>query len=327
MAREFSRARIGVFVLLSTAMLLSAIIWLGSQQVFKKYSEYYTYFNESVSGLDVSASVKYRGVFVGRVADIFIDPDDSSRIMVRMELRPGTPVKTDMVAKLGMTGITGIKYIELSGGSKEAELLEPGTPRRRAVIPSEATLLAKVDQQFEQLYEQLAGVVQNLRELTGSESQARFQGALDGFTELSTSLADTLKQLQPELSRIAELERHTEALLAATRQEIQLLGESARANMGQLTDTITNSPLPQTLNRLDQTAEQLLAFSTTLNQQLTEMNPAGLGRDLRSAVNGVEEAANGIKQLVDELKRNPSSIVFSQPRPERDTRQQPSSGR
>jgi phospholipid/cholesterol/gamma-HCH transport system substrate-binding protein len=317
MAREFSRARIGLFVLLSAVALIGGVIWLGSQQILAQWDRYVTYYQGSVSGLEIGASVKFRGVSVGRVADILIDPQDSSQVLIKMDLRPGTPVKKDMYAELRMTGITGIKYVELTGGDKDAELLPPGTEKNPAVIPCRQTLFEKVDEQFEELYTRLSGVIENLRALTDEDSREQFRATLEGFSELSQSLARTLEALQPGISRMEPLGQETRNLIVATREEIQNLGAVARSSLEEVSGVVSDSPLPQTLERLDGVSRNLEQFTERLNRQLDGVNVPALAGELRGAIGDIRHAAQSLDQLINRLEQNPSALVFGQPRAER----------
>lgn len=317
MAKEYNRARIGFFVIFGIVVLLGAIVWLGSQQVFSEFDRYYTYISGSVSGLDVSASVKFMGVAVGRVADITIDPTDSTRVEVILDLRPGTPVKQDMVAELRMTGITGIKYVELTGGDKDASRLAPSSKSRKSIIPSRATLLEKVDKQFEELYIELNAVIKNLRNLTDDDSQLDLTNTLKGISDLSSSLAETLTALKPTLAGVGGLEKQTEALLDTTKTEILMLGQSTRSGIDQLSSVIQKSNLDQTLNNFNHASVLLLSFAKELNVQLQAMNLERVSSDLRVTLVEIQKAAHDFEQLASELRRNPASLFFSKPMPER----------
>ncbi|MBI2565829.1 MAG: MCE family protein [Candidatus Schekmanbacteria bacterium] len=311
MAREVSRARIGLFVIVAVALLFGGMVWLGSQQLFAQYDHYVTYYQGSVSGLEISAAVKYRGVTVGRVADIRIDPRDSTRVEIALDLRKGTPVKTDVVAEIRMTGITGIKYAELAGGGKNAKILTPGTVEAPAEIPSRTTLLEKVDERFEMLYAELTAVIQNLRELTGPESRERLTDTLGGISTLAKSLAGAIDQVQPGLSKVSGIGQDMEMLIATTQSEIQGLGGSAKTGIAAVTGVVTESPLPQTLKNLDKASQELLTLMDGLNRQVGQLNLIALSADMRRTLVDVSSAAKGIEQLAADLRRNPSSLIFS----------------
>src|SRR4029453_8248616 len=89
---------------------------------------YRIHFTESVSGLTQGDPVKFHGVEVGNVKSMTIDPSDPRRVQVDIALRKETPVKTDTRATLKLKGITGVVFIELTGGGPEAKKLIAATP-------------------------------------------------------------------------------------------------------------------------------------------------------------------------------------------------------
>ena len=136
---------------------------------------YRIHFAESVSGLTVGDAVKYRGVDVGMVKAMVIDPDDPRQVQVDVRLRKEAPVKTDTKASLKLKGITGVVYIELNGGSPNAQTLVAATPEGTIPeIPSEKTGLAlvidqlpRVVEKFSAIEDQTKKVVTDLGEVTG----------------------------------------------------------------------------------------------------------------------------------------------------------------
>jgi phospholipid/cholesterol/gamma-HCH transport system substrate-binding protein len=136
---------------------------------------YRIHFADSVSGLALGDPVKFRGVDVGMVKAMVIDPDDPRRVQVDVRLRKEAPVKTDTKASLKLKGITGVVFIELNGGNPNAESLVATTPTGTIPeIPSEKTGLAlvidqlpRVVEKFSAIEDQTKKVVTDLGEVTG----------------------------------------------------------------------------------------------------------------------------------------------------------------
>ena len=84
MAREADKFKIGLFVIITVVLFLSIIIWLGATKFFQRYEYYVTYFDESISGLDVGSNISLRGVPVGAVSSIKI-ASDGKLIEVQMK--------------------------------------------------------------------------------------------------------------------------------------------------------------------------------------------------------------------------------------------------
>jgi len=137
----------GLFIIVLSVAAAIFAVWLGSPGRHDDVL-YRIRFPDSVSGLTAGDSVKYRGVDVGTVKTITIDPDNSRLVLVEVRLRKETPVKTDTRATLVMKGITGVVFIELNGGDPAAQTLLAVTPPDKIPeIPSEKTgLKAMLDE-------------------------------------------------------------------------------------------------------------------------------------------------------------------------------------
>ena len=117
----------GLFIIGFSIAAAFFAMWLGSPGHHDDVL-YRIHFPDSVSGLAVGDPVKFRGIDVGTVKSLSIDPDDSRLVLVDLRLRKETPVKTDTRASLALKGITGVVYIELSGGDPAAKALLAVTP-------------------------------------------------------------------------------------------------------------------------------------------------------------------------------------------------------
>ena len=163
----------GLFIIGFSVAAAIFAVWLGSTG---RYDDvlYRIHFPDSVSGLAAGDSVKYRGVDVGTVKSMIIDPDNSRLVRVDVKLRKETPVKTDTRASLALKGITGVVLIELNGGDPAAQTLLAVTPQDKVPeIPSEKTgLKAMLDElpklvgKFSAIEDQVKKVVTGVGALT-----------------------------------------------------------------------------------------------------------------------------------------------------------------
>jgi phospholipid/cholesterol/gamma-HCH transport system substrate-binding protein len=120
----------GLFIIGFAIAAALFAIWLGSPGR-RDDVLYRIHVPESVSGLAVGDPVKFRGVVAGTVKSIINDPNDPLLVQVDVRLRKDTPVRTDTRASLAIKGITGVVYVELSGGDKTAKPLLAETPSNK----------------------------------------------------------------------------------------------------------------------------------------------------------------------------------------------------
>jgi phospholipid/cholesterol/gamma-HCH transport system substrate-binding protein len=163
----------GLFIIVFTLAATLTFVWLAKSG-HRDDVLYRIRFNESVSGMSVGDPVKFRGVDVGTVKTMAIDPDDPRRVQVEIKLRKETPVKTDTKAILKLKGITGVVFVELNGGSAKAELLAAATPEGQVPeIPSEKSNLTtfldelpKLAQKFSAIENKTSKVLDDVGEVT-----------------------------------------------------------------------------------------------------------------------------------------------------------------
>ena len=145
---------VGIFVLLFGIGIIWLAFWLGKYDVNDAYYTYKLEINESISGLSVDSDVMLRGVDIGRVSDIRINPKNIELTEIFLLIRQDVPIKEDMVASTKMFGITGLLSIEIEGGTNAAKTLHP-TDDYIPTIKSKASLMGTVGQKIERLSERL----------------------------------------------------------------------------------------------------------------------------------------------------------------------------
>ena len=134
----------GLFIIVLAVAAALAFMWL-SKSGQRDDVLYRIHFAESVSGLALGDPVKFLGVDVGRVMTMAIDTKDPRLVEVSVSLRKDAPVKTDTKASLKLKGITGVVFVELNGGSAEAQSLVDTSPAGQVPeIPSEKSKLTGI---------------------------------------------------------------------------------------------------------------------------------------------------------------------------------------
>jgi phospholipid/cholesterol/gamma-HCH transport system substrate-binding protein len=163
----------GLFIIgLSIAAALFAV-WLANTGQ-RDDVIYRIHFAESVSGLVLGDPVKFHGVEVGAVKAIELDPDNPRLVQVDVALRKNTPVRTDTKASLSLKGITGVVYVELSGGRPDAKPLAavtaegaiPEIPYEKSRIATVFDQLPRVIAKFSALEDKAASVVSDVAAAT-----------------------------------------------------------------------------------------------------------------------------------------------------------------
>jgi phospholipid/cholesterol/gamma-HCH transport system substrate-binding protein len=191
MRHKAQKIRLGVFLIVSSFILLIIIAYFTSREFFEKEDTYYvTYEGMSVGGLEVGSPVKYLGIKVGTITDITIDPDDVNSVIIELALEPGTPIKSDAQANITTIGITGLKNIEIRGGSNNADALEPGS-----FIKPGSSITQEITGKAEIIAEKAEMVLNNLQIFTEPANLDKFTQMVENITKLAENASVTLSKV------------------------------------------------------------------------------------------------------------------------------------
>jgi phospholipid/cholesterol/gamma-HCH transport system substrate-binding protein len=124
MEKKINYAMVGLFVIVLGATWLAISLWLALGDFSTQYTTYHVYMDESVSGLYLEAPVKYRGVEIGKVKQIKLNPTVPDQVQLTLDVDPEVRIKEDTIAVLSVQGMTGIAFVDLTGGSLGSPLLE-----------------------------------------------------------------------------------------------------------------------------------------------------------------------------------------------------------
>lgn len=293
---------VGFFVLVLSAAFMGVVFWLNSGGNYQRnYQKYVTYFDESVSGLSLNSTVRFRGVEVGRILKIDLAPDNSGRVRVLMKIDSATPIKEDTVATLKMQGLTGLSAVELAGGTPSSKALTKKQGEEYFVLKTKFSLLKKLDDSVTHLITNMAQTSENLNELTDAEMRQSIKRMIANMENVTRLLADQ----KPALELVLKNAQHTLEVSGKTAEEVgklaKRLNQTSLVVEGMAGDIGAAS---RTMNLTMQEARQPLRDLT--GQTLPEMN--ALAAELR-------EVASTMKRVGSDLERNPEMLVFGRGAP------------
>ncbi len=191
MESKINYTLVGLFVVLLMTAMFSSVYWLEQYGGKQEYDRYRVYMSESVAGLSPDAAVRYRGVRVGNVEQISINPHNSEQVELLLKIKHNTPVKKDATASLKFFGLTGLAYIELAGSSKKSPLLKPSASNI-PVIPATASTFTRIDKTLRGLSVKSAYVLDKLNRLLNDKNLQNIQAML---TEIKTLSHNINKQI------------------------------------------------------------------------------------------------------------------------------------
>lgn len=318
METKANHLAVGSFVLVVVAGLFAFVLWLGKGEIDRDVERYYIMFTGSVSGLTTSSVVRYRGVPVGGVEDIRINPENSEQVRVTIDVLRDTPIKDDSLATLEMQGITGLVDVQISGGHRDSPKLRPRRGQDIAVIASKASAL-------EALFAGVPGILTGLTNLIGrgtvllsDDNLSAFGETLSNFEVLSGDVAivaaevrrtaENLNLMLDDLRlRVPAIADKTVSALDATETAMTTIAASA--------DTLTGD-MRTTLGDIRESAQALAGTADSIDAMIAENRPAL--RDF--AAEGMYELSRlvvesrvlvgALTRISDRLEADPARFLF-----------------
>jgi ABC-type transporter Mla subunit MlaD len=257
MVSKATKVRLGIFIAIGSILILVFAAAVAGSRLVQKRDIYYIMFeNYSVSGLQVGGPVNYQGIKVGRVDAIKIDPKDVSKIILTLSVDAGTPIKVDTEAVLTLIGITGLKAVEIRGGTKEAALMKP-----KSFIKAGISVFDNISDRAISIADKLDEIANNISEMTSEENRKNISTIL---AQTSLILTDTRENLSTTLASISRIADNTAELTQGLNKNMDKITNSLTQNMDNLTNSATGN-----IDDISQASQNsLLQLTNTVNMQL-----------------------------------------------------------
>ncbi|NNF60558.1 MAG: MCE family protein [Gammaproteobacteria bacterium] len=308
MTPKSSYVLVGLFVLILGVALIGGILWLSTGGPPKDYEFYLVYMPESVSGLSLDAAVKYKGVNVGRVRDIRLNPENPEEVRLLLVVLQGTPVNADTTATLEVQGLTGVAHVNLSGGGPLSQPLVKPAEEPYPVIQSRPSLLVRLDDTVSELLANLIETSARLNLLMDENNRAAIRGTLANVRDMTENFSTQSQRLDEMFSKL-------NATLSNARQATE--------------------QLPALISQLERGAAAFETMAQTLSETGETLQTAGKdlqhtievsGEDLRAFTgNTLPEAgtlvaelrltARNLRRMSEQLQGDPSTLLFGPPKP------------
>jgi len=288
-------AAVGAFVLVLLGVFVAGVLWIASGgNGRQKIDLYQAIETESVSGLNVDAPVKYNGVDVGTVKAIDLDPANPQRVRLLFALRRGTPVKLDTLAVLKTQGLTGIAFVELSGGSPTSPLLIESAPGVPPTITTKPSLSARLENVLGSVLTKLDATTTHIDALLSAENLSAVRSALADISAVTRTVAARKGTIDAGIVSAARTFDNSEQLSAELRPVVARIGQAASAVQTMAGDAGTAST--QAAGAVETVGGEVRRFSAQtlpeMRQLLAELNL--LSASLRRITAQAERGSGGL---------------------------------
>jgi phospholipid/cholesterol/gamma-HCH transport system substrate-binding protein len=273
-------------------------IWLNRDKTVR--TEYQIATMRAVSGLNPQASVRYKGLAVGRVDKIDFDETVAGQILIDISIDPDTPITQSTFATLGYQGVTGIAYVQLDDdGSKSVKvnIVAGQVPR----IPLRPGLFESIELSGTKILANAELVTERLSQLFTTENQKTMLAAFSSTKEATARWSQVADELSPTIQMMPGMVQQT----GQTLKSVQELSNSATQLSQQLTG----------LTRQLQDPNGALNHSLTTVSNLSDSIQSDTLPKISTLTTNASNSMRSFDQTMDEIKEHPQNLLFGKPAP------------
>lgn len=285
----------GLFTILLGVALALAFAWFRGDT--REFNEYLVVSKLPASGLYTQASVRYRGVEVGKVTEIGLDQKDSAIVLIRILVESSVPITRGTFAQFGTQGLTGIAHIQLDDDhTNPAPLLPDGAGPPQIALRGSA--LDDLAESSKSLLRQANTLLERMNAIASEDNQVRLERTLANFEQASA-------RLEPALAAIPEVAERARRLFGEDNQESI---RRSLSNLAEATDAI--KPLAEDSRHV---MANMRALSEKLDQISTEISIEVSDRTLpriNDLVDQLDRDSRDFRRLVLQIEREPQSLLF-----------------
>lgn len=281
----------GIFTILLGIAAAAGIWWLGQSD--ESTSNYILVTKRNVTGLNVQAQVRYRGIRAGKVEAIDQDEKDPRLILVRINLDSRFRLTRGTTAQLGYQGVTGLAYVQIEddGSSPEPLVSTAGAPARIELRP---TLFDTLGERAGVIVDQISAVSLRLGKLLDDKNTQNLARTLDNMATASDGLR--------ELPRILAAVR--EALSESNMRNLRQILAHVEKTAGEAAPlTVEMRELVKTMGSLSRRFEQIAGAAGD------ELTTATLPR-ANALMQELTTNSRQLSRLLEGLESNPQMLLF-----------------
>ena len=309
MAVEKSYARLGLFLIIAIVVILATGLLFIQRMRSREVIELVTYTQENVAGLDISSAVRYRGVPVGRVSNLQVEPGGRT-IEIDFELF------TDRLATVGanvtnlqdLAGkgaferlraqvvgnpVTGEAYLFLDMPENPPPPMTLGFTPSRTYVPSMPTPIAELRDRLPEVLERVEATLQVLRQIV-----ARMPDSLDRADRFFTNVERIVRE-----SELPALSADSRKFFSTTSAQIEAIASNLDGLVGN--EGTLSKFANEARTAID--AADLPASGRATREAMDEASLAA--QDLRRSLPAIRESLGQLRELARQLQEQPESVV------------------
>ena len=311
METRASYVAVGTFVIGFVVALVAFAVWLGGTRLSQEVDRYLLFVSESPAGLQIGSPVRYRGLGVGSVAEVGLDPQNDQQIRVLIEVTVGTPVLEGAAASFERSGITGGVFVQISGGQPGGAVLVPPPDRSHPVIPTRPGQLDQVITSIPEALRQATVLMERAQGFLSEENQRSLTEILVNIQTLTEGLAERTDSLTQVVDNVDSLLANLDGFLVSTEGDVRLviqrLAETLEAVNREA--TLVSSEVQEMARSFSGTADEASQLLSDLRPDLRDFASTGL-YEITLTIGELRVLAQNLARLLDRFETGGAGVLF-----------------
>lgn len=292
--------KIGIFAVAMIVAAWAGIRFLKGFDIFGRNAVYYASYDQ-ISGLQAASPIMMKGVKIGTVTGISLDPRRSQNVVLQFTIKRQYRIPVDSEAKIFSDGLMGGKAVEIIYGSSD-EYLEKGDTLRSALgrdlMDMAGSELEFFKQKVSMLTEELSRTLGNVNRLLEANA-GHIDGTMAHLDTLSGDLAEVLgSQKQNLASAVENLAAFSEMLGENAPRVDSMVGNLNRIST-ELAEADFAGKLSATVGEVDSLVAEIRRGEGTVGRL---MNDPALYESLN-------RASDNLASLLADLEQYPGRYV------------------
>jgi phospholipid/cholesterol/gamma-HCH transport system substrate-binding protein len=302
---------IGAFVLVFVAAILVFVVWLAKGRLDRDTALYEIVFTDAVSGLAVGGDVRFNGIKVGTVSKFAIDADNPSLVRVTAEIGEDIPIRQDSTASLQMQGITGVSFVQITGGSPSSPRLEPTRIPPHPVIRSRPSQITEIVESLPRLVDRSTQLVDRGNTLLDEQNRGNIAAALVDLRRVTQALADRAQSLGKVIDNLDRASDETVELVRRATRVAEDISATLSVARGALTgvDQLVDSDMREAVASFNQVAKNVSRLFNENKESIDSFAGEGL-TEFRRFIEEARVMVQNLGRFATRVEENPSQVFF-----------------
>jgi phospholipid/cholesterol/gamma-HCH transport system substrate-binding protein len=293
-------AKVGLIGIATLLVLIWGINYLKGRNILKSSYTLYAFYQDS-GGLETSAPVLMKGIKIGYVESIHLEPEALQPVEISLHIEKAYPLRVGSRAVLFSADLLGSKAIRIDASRNEAYLSDQDT----LVSILEPDLFSSIGEQALPVVEQIGQLASSLDSLAESMNDLLDSGAANEVLVHVSDMAGSLSSsLEPGGSLHASFENleSFSSMLAEQEDEIA----SMTSNLNAVSEALDGAEIDQLSRELTATTRE---FRSLMEQINSGKGSAGKLIYSDTLYYHLENLVSDLDSLVLDLNENPGKYV------------------